>query len=491
VSGFTVILPGLVQGHIIPESSSVWPASMFSLAVASTTLVFGRLADMYGGRRIYICGAVWLAVWSLVIGFARNEVLLDLSRAFQGIGASAMLPSGLMMMGRIYRPGRRKNIVFSIYGACAPFGFFIGILVGGISGGSATWGYYFWVGAALTVFTSIVAYFTVPGCSDPAIQTMRREVQSEAQYSEQNNDGYKQQEDDIVMDWVGGGTLFLCLNFLIVALVASSQAPNGWKTPYVYICFILGISFFLATICVERWIAKCPLIPLSFLCKPQMPALLLSLFLFYGSLSVYLLHASQYMEQSMGASTIQTVAWYAPMAAGGCVISIFGGYVLHLLPGTILLIIAGSAWVIAPLLFAIAPSGANYWEYIFPSMLCATIGIDITFNVCNIYITTSTPYNQQGFAGAIIAFLLHFGGTVCLAMAGVVKQKTQSSLGERKSCQAVFWMEVGCATMATIILVAFVRIGEAKSEIAGGKKNLEQNTTLEKSLEHGSKLQDG
>jgi predicted MFS family arabinose efflux permease len=81
-----------------------------------------------------------------------------------------------MMMGRIYRPGKRKNIVFSIYGTCAPFGSFIGILVGGTSGGSATWSYYFWVGAALTVFTSIVAYFTVPGCSDPAIKIMRREV---------------------------------------------------------------------------------------------------------------------------------------------------------------------------------------------------------------------------------------------------------------------------------------------------------------------------
>jgi hypothetical protein len=97
---------------------------MFSLAVASTTLIFGRLADMYSGRRIYICGSVWLAVWSLVIGFARNEILLDLSRAFQGIGASAMLPSGLMLMGRIYRPEKRKNMVFSIYGACAPFGLF-------------------------------------------------------------------------------------------------------------------------------------------------------------------------------------------------------------------------------------------------------------------------------------------------------------------------------------------------------------------------------
>jgi MFS family permease len=111
---------------MIPEESVIWPASMFSLAVASTTLVFGRLTDMYGGRRIYVAGSIWLAIWSIVIGFMKNDVLLSLTRAFQGIGASAMLPSGLMLMGTIYRPGTRKNMAFSVYGACAPFGFFLG-----------------------------------------------------------------------------------------------------------------------------------------------------------------------------------------------------------------------------------------------------------------------------------------------------------------------------------------------------------------------------
>jgi MFS family permease len=99
---------------------------MFSLAVASTTLLFGRLADMYGGRRIYICGSVWLVIWSLVLGFIKSNIMLNLARAFQGVGASAMLPSSLMLMGTIYRPGARKNMAFSVYGACAPFGFFVG-----------------------------------------------------------------------------------------------------------------------------------------------------------------------------------------------------------------------------------------------------------------------------------------------------------------------------------------------------------------------------
>ena len=166
----------------------------------------------------------------------------------------------------------------------------------------------------------------------------------------------------------------------------------------------------------------------------------------------------------MNASTLQTVAWYTPMVAGGCIIAIFGGLVLHLLPGTLLLIISGAAWVAAPLLFAIAPQDTTYWAYVFPSMVCATIGIDITYNVYNIYITTSTLYNQQGFAGAMVAFLTHYGGTVCLALGNIVQEKTRNSLGERKSCQAVFWLEVGYAALATTILVVFVRIGEAKSD---------------------------
>jgi hypothetical protein len=110
-------------------------------------------------------------------------------------------------------------------------------------------------------------------------------------------------------------------------------------------------------------------------------------------------------------------------------------------------------------------------------MLCATIGIDITFNICNIFITTSTPHNQQGLAGAIVAFLLHFGGTTCLAIADIVKQHIQSSLGERKSCQAVFWLEVSCAATATLTLIGFVRIGEAKNDL-----------TLEEKMEHCRKI---
>lgn len=53
---------------------------------------------------------------------------------------------------------------------------------------------------------------------------------------------------------------------------------------------------------------------------------------------------------------------------------------MHLLPGTVLIIIGGTAFVITPLMFVIDPIGANYWSYVLSLMIAGTIGIDITFN---------------------------------------------------------------------------------------------------------------
>lgn len=139
VSGFTVILPTLIEELEIPRTSSVWPATAFSLAIASTLLFFGRLGDMYGGYVIYVGGFLWLTFWSVIVGFSSGPLMLDFCRALQGLGAAAYLPNGLLLMGSTYRPGPRKNLVFSVYGACAVTGFFVGIFVAGVVAEHVRW----------------------------------------------------------------------------------------------------------------------------------------------------------------------------------------------------------------------------------------------------------------------------------------------------------------------------------------------------------------
>src|SRR5450432_635709 len=129
--------------------STIWPAVAYSLAVACFLLTFGCMSDMHGGYITYHSGLIWLFIWSLIGGFSQNELMLNISRVFQGLGTAALLPSGIMLLGNVYRPGPRKNLVFSIYGACAPLGLFLGILIAGLAGQLITWGWYFWIAAVL------------------------------------------------------------------------------------------------------------------------------------------------------------------------------------------------------------------------------------------------------------------------------------------------------------------------------------------------------
>jgi MFS family permease len=443
VSGFTVILPTLVKDLDIPAASSTWPASAFSLTVASFLLIFGRAADMFGGYPVYVAGMIWLTAWSLIAGFSTNEIMLNFCRALQGLGPAAFLPSSVMILGSIYRPGPRKNLIFSIYGASAPLGFFIGIFFAGVTGEYTIWGWYFWVGTILAGITALTAYLTIP--SD--IQEKRHATSK------------------VQMDWPGAVLSVSGLILFTFAVIDSSHAPQQWKTPYIYTLFIVGSILLLTAAYIEVGVAEQPLLPVSLFKLPCMPALVIALFFTYGSLGVFLLYATFYMENVMGASPLQVVAWYVPMALGGCIIATFGGFVLHLLPGTILIIISGISWIVAPLLFAIMPQSALYWAYIFPSMICATVGIDITFTVANIFITTSLPRKQQGLAGAVIMLLLHLGIAVMLGFADVVNTYTVASLGMRRSYHAVFWFEVACASAALVILVLFVKIKKADSEL--------------------------
>jgi MFS family permease len=421
---------------------------------------------MWGGYPLYVAGFVWLTVWSLIAGFSVNEVMLNFCRALQGLGPAAFLPSSMMILGSVYRPGQRKNLVFSTYGASCPLGFVVGIFFAGVTGEYTTWGWYFWIGTILSAITALTAYLTVP-----------------SDILEKRNAPFK-----VEMDWLGSILIVCGLILLTFAVIDSSHAPNQWKTPYIYTLFIVGSLLLLAAAYVEAYVASQPLIPASLFKVPSMPALVVALFFTYGSLGVFLLYATFYMENIMGASPLQVVAWYVPMALGGCIISTVGGFVLHLLSGTILIFISGISWIIAPLLFAIAPEGAMYWAYIFPAMICATVGIDITFNVANIFITTSLPRKQQGLAGAIIMLLLQLGIAIFLGFADIVNTYTVASLGLRRSYHAVFWLEVACASSALTILVLFVKIKKAESEFTVEER--EEMESRERTSTEGSALRE-
>lgn len=111
VSGFNVLVPSVVSALDIPRSAQTWPASAFSLVISCFLLPMGRFSEMYGGKLLFIIGIGWLVIWSIIAGTAKTALLLDFARAISGLGPAAFLPSSIELLGSVYRPGPRKNLV--------------------------------------------------------------------------------------------------------------------------------------------------------------------------------------------------------------------------------------------------------------------------------------------------------------------------------------------------------------------------------------------
>ena len=123
MGGFAVLAPSLIKRLDYSSETITWPVSIFGLTVAAFIIPCGRLVDMYSGFQLYTTGTAWMCASSLAAGFSPNGLTLNACRALQGLGAAVYLPAGLDLMGRTYKPGRRKNIAFSIYGAMAHWAF--------------------------------------------------------------------------------------------------------------------------------------------------------------------------------------------------------------------------------------------------------------------------------------------------------------------------------------------------------------------------------
>jgi MFS family permease len=198
--------------------------------------------------------------------------MLIACRAMQGLGPSAFLPSSVAIMSRIYRPGPRKNLVFSMFGAFSCIGFYSGIIFGALSAQVFGWKWYFFIGAFFCVSIFITGILTIPKSQgDPQL--------------------------GLNMDWLGTATVVPGLSLVVFALTDGSNAPQGWRTPYIYAALILGIICLALFVYIEGWRANQPLMPAEVFKTKYMTRLVFALFMCYGCFGLWLFFASfQYVK---------------------------------------------------------------------------------------------------------------------------------------------------------------------------------------------------
>lgn len=152
-----VALPSIQHRFGAGLSGLQWVMDAYALTLAVLILTCGALADRYGRRLVFMTGVIVFTVSSALCGAAWNITVLDLARAFQGVGGAALFATALALIGHEYRGAERFGAL-AIWGATVGAAVASGPLVGGILTDTAGWRWVFFVNVPIGFFALFLAF---------------------------------------------------------------------------------------------------------------------------------------------------------------------------------------------------------------------------------------------------------------------------------------------------------------------------------------------
>jgi MFS family permease len=163
-----VALPRLGADIGLRVSELPWVISAYALPAAGFTLLFGRIADMVGRRRMFLAGVALLTVSSLAGGFAPNAGLLLAARTLQGLATAIASPAALSLLITSFSDDKQRARVLGLNGTLLVSGFTTGSLVGGTLVGLLSWRWAFLINVPVAIFILVATPFLISAGSTPA-----------------------------------------------------------------------------------------------------------------------------------------------------------------------------------------------------------------------------------------------------------------------------------------------------------------------------------
>ena len=211
-----VSLPAIGRSLGASFTSIVWVISAYLLSYASLLMGAGAYADLKGRKKAMLIGLVVFAVSSAACGAATSSWVLNLGRAFQGVGGALLLTAALAIITNTFTGVERAH-AFAVWGACLGIALTLGPILGGLITNFLGWRWVFFV--------------NVPACAGLIIATLSVIQESRDPQSKR-------------LDFVGILTFSPGLLFLVWALIDGNDA--GWLAPLIIVRFVGAALFFAA-----------------------------------------------------------------------------------------------------------------------------------------------------------------------------------------------------------------------------------------------------
>jgi EmrB/QacA subfamily drug resistance transporter len=366
-----------------------WVVDAYTLALASTVLTAGALADRLGRRRVFSFGLALFTAASLACGLAQDITMLNSARAVQGIGAAIMFAVSLALLAHAFPGARERGGALAAYGATIGAAFAVGPLVGGLLTSGLDWQWIFLVNLPIGAFCLWVTRSFVEESRDPHARSI---------------------------DWAGQITLTAGLFLLVLALLRGNE--QGWTSGVIVAEMIGAAVALVAFVAVETRVRE-PMLPLRYFRNASFTGAQIAAFAISASFFAIFLYVTLYLQQILGLSAIEAGLVYLP---GTLVMLVVSGATAQLgakVPARTM-IGAGLALVAVGMgLFTIAGVTSTWW-IVLPGELVALIGTGL-FNpaVTNVALS-SVPVEQSGVAAGVNDTFRQAGIAVGVAALGAL-----------------------------------------------------------------------
>jgi len=386
------------------NSLYVWVVTAYLLTSTVTIPMYGKLSDIFGRKLMLIIGISVFLVGSALSGLSQNMAELIFFRGLQGIGAGALFPISLAIIGDLFTP-RERGKYQGFFGAVFGLAFLVGPFLGGFITDNISWHWVFYVNLPIGLVALAVIATILPN--------------------------HRQEGPRPSIDYLGTLVFTAAVIPLLIGLTekgldSSSGQALGWLDwrvgGLIAVSAVLGAVF----VYIEHR-AKEPIVPLHLFKVRTYAASQVAMFLLSFAFFIGVIFLPRYYQavRDISATASGYMVW--PLLVGLMGTSVLAGLLISR-TGKYKVLLVGSMIMatIGLLLMTQLTATVGNWT-LWAWMFVMGVGVGPSMSAYTVVVQNAVPQKDIGVATSNLTFFRQMGGSIGLAIAGTYLASTFTS----------------------------------------------------------------
>ncbi|MFD0770499.1 MDR family MFS transporter [Bacillus sp. CGMCC 1.60114] len=367
-----------------------WVYAIYMLATAVTTPIYGKLADLFGRKKVLLIGATIFLIGSTLCGLAATMEQLILFRALQGLGAGAVMPITMTIIGDLYSEAKDRAKAQGWLSAVWGVSGVVGPLVGGFLVDSLSWRYIFFLNIPFGIFACVMIAISYKESITPSKHHI---------------------------DYPGAVIFSLSTIALLYALLTGSQHQN-WGDITIIGLLLFAVVAFIIFLLIEKKSPE-PLIPLELFSNRAVSIVNVLTLIAGGMIISITMYLPIWTQGVLGKNATEAGLILMPIPVLWTVGAMLSGNLVGRLQTKQIILLGGSILSVATfLLFAL--STHSHPSLIYIAMGLFGLGMGLVTPIFMVTIQASVPANKRGTAVGLNTFINTFSQTLGAAVFGTI-----------------------------------------------------------------------